>query len=105
MDPRVEPGGDDQGHAKKSPALRRDFPALAWAGFESAAAFALLIGLLALTVRILLLLSGFLSAALLLAGLLVLLTRLLVLLARVLILVGHRDLPGWRHVRVERGGK
>jgi hypothetical protein len=45
----------------------------------------------------LLLLSGLLAAALLLAGLLprvlVLLTRVLVLLARILILVGHRDLP------------
>jgi hypothetical protein len=58
---------------------------------------ALLIGILTLTVRILLLLSGLLAAALLLAGLLprvlVLLTRVLVLLARILILVGHRDLP------------
>jgi hypothetical protein len=54
----------------------------------------LLIGLLALAVRILLLLSGLLAAALLLTGLL---ARVLVLLARVLarILgwVGHRDLP------------
>jgi hypothetical protein len=60
-------------------------------------ALALLIGSLTLTVRILLLLSGLLAAALLLAGLLprvlVLLTRVLVLLARILILVGHRDLP------------
>jgi hypothetical protein len=46
---------------------------------------------LALAVRILLLLSGLLAAALLLAGLL---ARLLVLLARILIWVGHRDLPG-----------
>jgi hypothetical protein len=58
---------------------------------ELATAFALLIGVLALTVRILLLLSGFLAAALLLAGLL---TRVLILLARVLVLIGHRDLPG-----------
>jgi hypothetical protein len=64
---------------------------------ELAAALALLIRFLALTVRILLLLSGLLAATLLLAGLL---TRILVLLARVLllarflILVRHRDLPG-----------
>jgi hypothetical protein len=49
------------------------------------------VGFLALTVRILLLLSGLLATALLLAGLL---TRVLILLARVLILAGHRDLPG-----------
>jgi hypothetical protein len=49
----------------------------------------------------LLLLSGFLAATLLLAGLLArilvllarLLTRVLVLLARILVRVGHRDLP------------
>ena len=67
-------------------------------GFELTSAVALLIGLLALAVRILLLLSGLLAAALLLTGLLarvlVLLTRVLVLLARILIWVGHRDLPG-----------
>jgi hypothetical protein len=81
---------------KKSPASRRDLPALAYFVSELATALALLIGLLALTVRvgllpvrILLLLSGFLAAALL-AGLL---TRVLVLLPRVLVLVGHRDLP------------
>jgi hypothetical protein len=50
----------------------------------------LLTGVLALTVRILLLLSGLLATALLLAGLL---TRVLVLLARILVLAGHRDLP------------
>jgi hypothetical protein len=50
----------------------------------------LLIGLLALTVRILLLLSGLLAATLLLAGLL---ARVLVLLARILVLTRHRDLP------------
>jgi hypothetical protein len=60
-------------------------------GTGLAAAFALLIGVLTLTIRILLLLSGLLPAALLLARLL---TRVLVLLARVLVLVGHRDLPG-----------
>jgi hypothetical protein len=47
-------------------------------------ALALLIRLLALTVRILLLLSGLLATALLLAGLL---TRVLVLLARILVRV------------------
>jgi hypothetical protein len=38
----------------------------------------------------LLLLSGFLAATLLLAGLL---ARLLILLARILVLIGHWDLP------------
>jgi hypothetical protein len=68
---------------------------------ELATTLALLVGVLALTVRILLLLSGFLAATLLLAGLLArilvllarLLTRVLVLLARILVRVGHRDLP------------
>jgi hypothetical protein len=68
---------------------------------ELAAALPLLVGILALTVRILLLLSGLLAAALLLAGLLarvlVLLTRLLVLLARVLVLVRHSGSP-WLNV-------
>jgi len=41
---------------------------------------------------ILLLLSGLLAAALLLAGLL---TRVLILLTRIRVLVGHRDLPCW----------
>ena len=59
--------------------------------FELTSAFVLLIGVLALTVRILLLLSGLLATALLLAGLL---ARVLVLLARILVLVSHRDLPG-----------
>jgi hypothetical protein len=76
---------------KKSPASRRDFSVLAQLGFGLATALALLIGFLALTVRILLLLSGLLAAALLLSGLL---ARGLVLLARLLIRVGHRDLPG-----------
>jgi hypothetical protein len=66
---------------KKSPALRRDLPALA--SFRSelpTAALALLIRVLALpAARILLLLSRLLAAALLLSG----------FLARVLILVGH----------------
>ena len=58
---------------------------------ELTSAFALLIGVLALAIRILLLLSGLLATALLLAGLL---ARVLVLLARILVLVRHRDLPG-----------
>jgi len=49
-----------------------------------------LLTLTALTVRILLLLAGLLTAALLLAGLL---TRVLVLLARVLVLVRHGGFP------------
>jgi hypothetical protein len=56
-----------------------------------------MVGFLALAIRILLLLSGLLATALLLARLLtrvlILLTRILVLLTRVLILAGHRDLP------------
>jgi hypothetical protein len=51
---------------------------------------ALLTGFLARTGRVLLLLSGFVIAALLLAGLLV---RVLVLLARIRVLAGHQDLP------------
>ena len=58
---------------------------------ELASALPLLIGVLALTIRILLLLSGLLATALLLTGLL---ARVLVLLARILVLVSHRDLPG-----------
>jgi hypothetical protein len=69
---------------KKSPAFRRDFPHSLNSVPEVAAA-------LVLTARILLLLSGFLATALLLAGLL---ARILSLLARILILVRHRDLPG-----------
>jgi hypothetical protein len=71
---------------KKNPALRRDFPALAWFTFE----LAILWRILALTARILLLLAGLLTAALLLAGLLV---RILVLLARIWVLVRHRRSP------------
>jgi hypothetical protein len=66
-------------------------PSLLSLSTRSALPVALLIGLLALTVRILLLLSGLLAAALLLAGLL---ARVLVLLARILILVRHNGLPG-----------
>ena len=57
---------------------------------ELTATFALLSGILTLTVRILLLLSGLLPTALLLTGLL---ARILVLLAGILVLIGHRDLP------------
>jgi hypothetical protein len=93
-------GRDDDGRRglcakKKSPASRRDLLLSLGSGPDLTAALALLIGLLALAVRILLLLSGLLAAALLLTGLL---ARVLVLLARVLarilIWVGHRDLPG-----------
>jgi hypothetical protein len=78
-------------NTKKNPALRRDFPALAW--FTSELAIGLLAGItvLALTIRVLLLLAGLLAAALLLAGLL---TRVLILLARILVLIGHGDLLG-----------
>jgi hypothetical protein len=69
---------------KENPAFRRDFPALAWFTFELAILWHLLAGLLA---RILLLLAGLLTAALLLTGLLV---RILVLLARSRVLVRHR---------------
>jgi len=81
---------------KKSPAFRRDLPAFAWFNSELTTALALLVGLLALPVRILLLLIGLLAAALLtgfLTRVLVLLTRVLILLARILILVRHRGLP------------
>jgi hypothetical protein len=47
------------------------------------------VGFLVLTARILLLLSGLLATALLLAGLL---TRVLILLTRIRVLFGHRDL-------------
>jgi hypothetical protein len=61
-------------------------------GSELAITIALtrLIGILSLTVRILLLLSGLLATALLLTRLL---PWILVLLARILVLIGHRDLP------------
>jgi hypothetical protein len=74
---------------KKNPATRRDFPALT--RFELAIPWRVL----ALTARILLLLAGLLSAALLLTGLLARVLVLLawVLLARVRILVRHRNLP------------
>src|SRR6476646_3971855 len=93
---QTKPGHDDEAVSallpkKKSPAFRRDLPALAYSKSELVTALlALLIGVLALTVRILLLLSGLLAAALLLAGLL---TRVLVLLARILVLVAHSGSP------------
>ena len=58
---------------------------------ELAVALALMVRFLALTIGVLLLLSGLLTAALLLTGLLI---GGLVLLARLLFGVGHRDLPG-----------
>ena len=57
---------------------------------ELTSALALLIAVLALTVRILPLLSGLLAATLLLTGLL---TRVLVLLPRALFLAGHSGSP------------
>ena len=74
---------------KKSPAFRRDLPALADVSSGLALGLLTRVGLLALTAGILLLLTGLLPAALLLAGLL---TRVLILLARVLVLVRHRGL-------------
>jgi hypothetical protein len=71
-------------HAKKNPAFRRDFPCLVT--FE----LAILWRLLALTVRILLLLPGLLTATLLLARLL---AGILVLLTGILVLVRHRRSP------------
>jgi hypothetical protein len=50
----------------------------------------LLAGFLALTIRLLPLLSGLLAATLLLPGLL---TRILILLTRVLFLAGHSEAP------------
>jgi hypothetical protein len=58
--------------------------------FRRGSTAALLAGLLARTGRVLLLLSGFLAAALLLVRLL---ARVLVLLARILVLAGHQELP------------
>jgi hypothetical protein len=75
---------------KEKSRLSAGLPCTTSFGQELATALALLIGVLGLTVRILLLLSGFLAATLLLAGLL---ARLLILLARILVLIGHWDLP------------
>jgi hypothetical protein len=91
-----EAGTTQDGHRlKKNPALRRDFPALAWFTFG----LAILWRILALTARILLLLAGLLTAALLLAGLLV---RILVLLARIWVLVRHRRSPLLNVVQINR---
>ena len=85
------PGGPSK---SKDPALRRGLLHSCFAlgsqlVFVLTALTALLAGPVALALRILLLLSGFLAAALLLpgallAGVLILLTRILVLLARLL---------------------
>jgi hypothetical protein len=91
MDPRVEPGVTIRDtRQKKSPAFRRDLPCSHLVVSELTSALALLARVLALTVGILLLLSGLLAATLLLAGLL---TRVLVLLARILFLAGHSGSP------------
>src|SRR6476661_562107 len=89
------PRGERRLATKKVPPFGRDSVlSLNLGQFRSelASALALLIGVLALAVRILLLLSGLLATALLLTGLL---ARVLVLLARILVLVRHRDLPGF----------
>jgi hypothetical protein len=78
---------------KENPASRRDFPSFQFTGCSSKILFCELAALLTLTalpVWILLLLAGFLTAALLLARLL---TRVLILLTRVLVLVGHSGSP------------
>jgi hypothetical protein len=88
MDGRIKSGHDGYVH-KKNPALRRDFPALAWSGYGLAILVGvILIGVLSLTVRVLLLLAGLLAAALLLTGFL---ARILVLLAG-LVLIGHLEI-------------
>ena len=90
MDGRIKSGHDSYVYIpKKNPASRRDFPALAWSCYGLAILIGvILIGGLALTVRILLLLAGLLAAALLLTGLL---ARILVLLAG-LVLIGHLEI-------------
>jgi hypothetical protein len=74
---------------RKSPAFRQDLPGLAIPRQELAASSSLLTGLLALTVRVLLLLAGLVAATLLLTRLL---ARILILLTRVLVLAGHWNL-------------
>jgi hypothetical protein len=74
---------------RKAPPFGGTFLLSLMSAFELALGLLSRVGLLALTVGILLLLTGLLSAALLLAGLL---TRVLILLARVLVLVRHRGL-------------
>jgi hypothetical protein len=87
--------------AKKNPALRRDFPALAYFRYDLVAGLLALIAALtltlALTVRVLLLLAGLLPAALLLTGFL---ARVLILLTRILVLVRHTGIS-----LVERNGR
>jgi hypothetical protein len=71
---------------RKVPPFGRTFPGLAIPRQELAASSSLLTGILALTVRVLLLLAGLVAATLLLTGLL---ARFLILLTRVLVLAGH----------------
>ena len=75
---------------QKGPAFRRDLPALLLS-LRSALMTRPLVRVwpLVRTARVLLLLTGLLATALLLAGLL---TRVLILLARILVLFGHRGL-------------
>ena len=73
---------------RKSPAFRQYLPGLAIPRQELAASRPLLTGLLALTIRVLLL-AGLVAATLLLTRLL---ARILILLTRVLVLAGHWNL-------------
>ena len=75
-------------HAQKGkvPPFGRTFPGLAIPRQELTTSSSLLTGLLALTVRVLLLLAGLVAAALLLTRFL---ARILILLTRVLVLAGH----------------
>jgi hypothetical protein len=81
---------------RKVPPFGRTFLALASFKSELTATLPLLIGFLALTVGILLLLARLLAAALLLTWLL---TRILVLLARVLVWVVHSGISVVEHRR------
>jgi hypothetical protein len=101
MDGRIKSGHDDRKvRSESAPKEKSRLPAgpslLSFAllslGLKSelTSALALLIAVLALTVRILPLLSGLLAATLLLTGLL---TRVLVLLPRVFFLAGHSGSP------------
>jgi hypothetical protein len=75
---------------QKNPASRRDFPALARVKTRLAVSLLAWTALLPLTVGILLLLAGLLTATLLLPGLLArILTRLTRILIRVLVHIGH----------------
>jgi len=80
---------------EKGPAFRRDLHTASTTNLNRSelavlALLTLLPGVLALTARILLLLSRLLTAALLLAGLL---PRILILLAGILVWIGHCNLP------------